>query len=766
MGVEGGFHSQIPSRYVGSMEKSDLYKAIIEKLPLLDKDRESLKKKRGFTDEVIDKMLFRSCGPFIKKDPFFDGVPDKVSYALSQENIVIPYFGPGGDIFYIRPHKFGIADESIQIYVPWALLDSSEELLIAESEFKAVASCMMGVPAIGIPGIASFSKGKLPVMIDLLRSVKCKKAIVCFDNEVKDKPDLPNYKPDYTKRYDTMIYEYVMANSLNKADINARIARLQDVWRVDGKADIDGVLAAGIPAAQFKKCISESITPSEYRYSWKLPPAHRSFVERKLNRWFYDGPVSIQHDCYFLSRGRDIPTKVTNFVIEIIHTLHSDRGMERYCRFVSSYGTSKAIIVTPEAMASKTAFQKFCYEQGDFEFNGRDSDLQNIWNYVFMSQDGKTIRKLKFHGYDEETKIWFFENGAYAEGDFHKASEDGIVWIGDQGFRLFDPTSDISVPKLVQTDVDFTLFDIYDNLSAILGKDYAKLMLGWTLGNFFMDEIVSEYKSYPFLFLYGRMAQGKSTLANWCSSFFGFTQKGVPFSSSSPVGMSRITSQMSMIPVWLEEYRNKDDAYGKKNNFLRSIYDKSVIVKGTKNPDEIKTYKARSTLIISGEERPNDAALNSRCLFIPIYRDDKDTTEQYNWLQAHMSQFSAIGHQCLVNKKELWPGIKAKIEEYMKSFAEDMKGIGSRNRLQTSVIAGVCDAIIGEHEGFSYFVGQEAEQSEVGRDHEQALYVFLDDIVNLNGTGKITFPFIEIKKIQKSGVDFEVCYFWFGGVYS
>lgn len=743
------------------------YKQIVEALDLTAEHRQHLKVQRGFPDEVIDKLKFKSCGPFIGQKPFFCNLPVAVYDALKTENVVIPYLDPTGEPYFIRPHKYGIKDLGIQVYIPYPIIGTDlKRLVIAESEYKAIASCIMGVPAIGIPGIASFSGSRFLQLKETIELLGAQQVVICFDNEIKGDTAYENFKKDYTKRYDTEFYAYIMATKLEKEKIETRIATLKNDWRTKGKADIDGILAAGVKPVDYQSCIQGAFTAARYRESWDFPGPHASFMERRIDRYFYAGPISEKFSSYF--RKLDKEVKISNFTIDVVHTLYDQaQKAERLCRLRSKYGNSRPVLITPDMMSSLAVFNRFCFEMGDYEFEGDDKDLKRIWKYIFMNQDGRSVLKLSSYGHHDETGVWFFGNGAYFNDKFYPANDDGIVWVEDYGFKIPEsPDKDFEAPILgCDPKLKISLKEILEHLGNILKPDTAKLILGWALGNFFMPEILKDFGVYPFLFFHGKKESGKSTIANWISQFFGFSQKGFNFHVSSIPGIARVSAQMSMIPVWLEEYRNKDPDIGKKNNFLRSIYDHSMIVKGTKKEDEVKTYKPRSTIILSGEEHPQDAALNSRCLRVSIYRDSTkkdDNQGSYEWLQKYKSNFRIIGHELLTNKNELWPKIKVRIGDYLQSFAEDVEKVGDRNKIHMSIIAGVMDVLVGESEDFSIYVGETAQKMENKNYDEEALYIYFEDLLNLYAAGKSKAKIV--RRVEEDGK--EVVYFWHSLAYA
>jgi len=743
-----------------------VFKQIIDSLPLLDEHRKELKLKRGFSDDIIDKFQFRSISKELleKSNGLNEILPQNFKNAFQAKNILIPYFQkfPDGteDIIYIRPHKFSIVDLPIQIYIPYALIgDDHTNLVISESEFKAIASCIYNVPTIGLPGIASFSNTKFNILLGLLESLEVKKAIICFDNEIKDNPAYPNYKEDFRKRYDTQFYAYIMARKIKEiGKIDAYIATLDSKYMINGKIDIDGLLALGVKEDDYKRMISNPQSYYEYKKTWNVLPQHRSFIERRIDRYFYEGPIIEKEGEYY---NKANSKKISNFKLKILHTIiDGENKAERLVQFISKYGNSTPTYLLPDAMVSKAMFQKLCYDCGDYEFSGKDEDLMNICRYLFIHQDGRLVYKIPHYGYCENLKTWFFGNGAYCNNEFFQIDEDKIIWINDIGYKLAEEMNGLDIPILSKDRTrEITIATIFSKVSKIYNSNEAKLLIGWALGNFFMPEILEIYRVYPFMFLYGKQAAGKSTTANLISSFFGFTQQGINFFSTN-VGISRYTNQMSMIPIWLEEYRNKDKDIGKKNNFLRSIYDRSTIVKGSKKEYEIKVYKARSTLIISGEEHPQDAALNSRCVQFPIYRsaDSEDTTQEYEWLQSNKGSFNEIGDDLLLNKKKYWPVIKDRIDSYIQSFKADGIKISDRPKIHHSILAGICDTLIGKDEIFSQYVGEKAVSQDSKVYFEQALYVFFEDVLNMYLSGKFPKPIVEAKNDE--------IYFGFGFVYS
>jgi len=255
---------------------------------------------------------------------------------------------------------------------------------------------------------------------------------------------------------------------------------------------------------------------------------------------------------------------------------------------------------------------------------------------------------------------------------------------------------------------------------------------------------------YPFLFMHGKMGSGKSTYANISSSFFGFKINGVAF-SSTPVGIMTAAQKQCGPPIWIEEIRNSDTKMAEKINIMRSIYDRSTRIKASRKSGEVKAASARSTLILSGEEYPKDAAFNSRCVHIPVFRDTELKTDNtsFKWVMNYKSMFNEIGHYILTNRKKLWAEIEERIDSYTESFDDSTISLTDRSRIHFSIIGSVADVLIGEDPDFSVKLAQEAVTHDAKVFEDQALYVFFEDLQHMSASGKLDAKILQ----NRSGKD-------------
>jgi hypothetical protein len=275
--------------------------ALWEKLVLTPRDKSKLMQQRGFSEETIKTLGFKSnnqsnrthleslrnefpldvliaAGIFKNYRGETRPNPQLVGWGLKRrarkegdedqwdwtEPILIPYLNDDGTCFYLRPHKGGVApardddddDEtcSSHVYCPFLLSSSAAVIegaaVLCEGEFKGAAVYQCGIPVLTIPGITFLrNRAFRAELIALLQRFGITDLVISFDNEVKDDPAFPDrYKPDPWDRYDTQMWAEYIAIDLTREYFGphkgrVRVGILPDNLRENGKADFDSALS-------------------------------------------------------------------------------------------------------------------------------------------------------------------------------------------------------------------------------------------------------------------------------------------------------------------------------------------------------------------------------------------------------------------------------------------------------------------------------------------------------------------------------------------
>lgn len=256
--------------------------------------------------------------------------------------VLIPYLDASGIPTYIRPHKGGLSPKNDprndfverngsrsyfykaaaggHVYCPYLLAtlvaENQGTCIVTEGEHKAAALWQARIPAVAIPGI-QFARSRAGDMsmeeytfraelLHILREHGVNDVVICFDNEVKDNQDFPNFKADPWDRHDTAVWAEYLSIDLRDEFSSVRLGHIPDEMRIRGKADFDGVLAGFVNGIEghevFAKPLGERDgtkmarrtflklidAASEKRHYHELfASSARRIIDSKLQRLFY-----------------------------------------------------------------------------------------------------------------------------------------------------------------------------------------------------------------------------------------------------------------------------------------------------------------------------------------------------------------------------------------------------------------------------------------------------------------------------------------------
>ncbi len=746
------------------MAHEEIYDFFIEETSLSEKHKEELAVKRGFSKATTEKNKFRSCelsliklegrfkskfsdddliksGLFIKQSPIFGA---QINPMVLENRIIIPYLNGNGSCYHLRPHKLGFSDVPVEIYQEFNFTQFSDrsEIILTEGEFKAAAGVQFGIPTIGIPGIASFSQTHFPRITAFLNKYQVKRIVIIFDNEVKDDPQYTNrYKENPIDRYDTQFYAAYMAYRLTKESFETVIGWLPDGWRVDGKIDIDGAAATGKTREDMLRVMREALPQREFIRS--LPKEAAAIVNRKLTQKFHRSAIKKEFGRYVATRqrGKSVTDEIiSNFLMKIVATHETAEGHMREIVFINEAGKhSSSFTASAEDMASIRDFTVFCFAKGNFVWRGMQEDLMTIWEDEFLMMDeGRVIVEPDHIGWIEADKMWVFGNVAMTEdGRELRPDKSQTFWIEKKGIKAISMAVD-SRQKMVDSGVpclsmiEFRVEQVLERLSKSIGENEAKQCLGWLSAIVFMEEVFERYGSFPFLFITGKRASGKSTVAEWLMNFFGMENSGKMASETTSVAIQRYLSYYSSLPVFVDEYRNTDQIKY-KTGLLRNAYNRQSAGKGTREGWGVREARIRGTLLIAGEETPEDNALLTRC--IPVFLYEKQRLENnFHWFMANRAKFSNHTLELIKTKKARLDVFFRIMEEARKYFVSE--GRDERTAINYATVAAGYAAAFGDKDiDFARWIGKETERIQAEFDEEQSTVVFWEYMIAMKTKG-------------------------------
>lgn len=785
------------SQYTDDPSKNiEIYTSFINKAILEDVDREALKTERGFSDEIINLCQFRSCRPenrqIVKELETRFGEDALLEAGLLEakddgikpctqlfgrfkndkfvNNICIPYFNPDGEIFFIRPHKFGLKGKSIQVYCPVRKFGADSTWIITESEFKAAAAMQYGYPAIGLPGIHSFMVKHFHRLEEFIKTLGIHNVIVIYDNEIKTNPEFKNYKPDVIKQWDTQWRSIDICRKLSKSipELNGyvKIGVLPSDWMEEGKIDIDGALAQKRTTDEFKSVCYRAIEWPVYLDT--LPPVAKKIIHRRIYKEDYlaESKIKKAEDGYFIEKSKRIgrgenatmipyEERLSNFTMEIKKTLIEGVTHIREVVFRGQDGSISKPHICKVGTNILREFKTWVWSCGDYHYTGKQEELDLIWKLEGALCDGREILRPEQIGLlkDGDNNRWLFGNSLISEdGSVLLPDKEGIIWEGLTGYlprSIKETTGSITaagtskMPTINLDDTKFGLSELksaVDDIEKIFGTKAVRLAVGWIVACLLSDEIYKKYACFPILFLGGKRESGKTTLGNWLMAMMGMADTaGDSLGGTTPAGAVRNLAWFSCIAYWLDEYRNSAKIKRYWDAFFRNIYQRQAPSKGTLGTG-IRSHAINAGVILSGEETPQDNALLSRCVLIHLTkkRGEESTLELYRKMEDLRTQnlLSRLVFEVIKVKTKLLPTILDHIDGWKKRLLKE--GVGERLALNYSIPAVCYDIIflrdepIEVRQDFTRWVVEESHRTELEKESEHMLSVFMDSLNSLH----------------------------------
>lgn len=722
---------------------SQVLDEFLEKTRLLDEDRTLLHRRRGFDDELIGNLHFRSACPENEKiilsllakygqsvcaDAGLLYIKNNRPLAtkkLIDRNIIIPYLEEGTCVA-VRPHKNFIKGRSLSVY--YANEDYSEDAttVLCEGEFKAAAAAAYGYQAIAIPGISSFVGDKhagrkfLEFYEDIvLRGVR--EVIILFDNEEKGDPDLPKYKEDASKRYDVQYFAHLMCMKLNEwgGDIEAFISWIPDKYRdSEGKADIDGMLATGVKEDEFEEILNNRLDADEFLDT--LSNEANDVIRGKLARREDRVNFVIRNGCYYIKfinpKDQKIEEQqVSNFTMKFLSAeLDQDEGVLYEMEVTNDKKQSTVIKFIGADWADYKKFRRTLSTYGKFNWSSSGKVLDMLFLEV-IPDDMKIVESITEVGYDEKQKVYFFDNCILGlDGSLVTPDSDDVIEFNGKFYRINKKTSRPSIIFLPSARADgWSLEDIRD-IANRLRVNYNTIaiydVVSWMIAAVYKPWLFPINRTFPLLGVFGRKNCGKTRLLQWLLSFFYDNPEPIAFDSSTKPGLRNQAAELKYLPLWLDEFRNNQK--GKSYlDMLRGIYDHNQVIMSSNKVGQNKAFKFRSSLILSGEHIPADetGALNQRLITIQL--PDKPDGSQFGWFETQYQSFGGVFKFLLSKREKYVEQIKAEYFQRLETYRK-LPNVEQRIAINYALIHGISKVILGVDENMlSVGIGEVAYDS-------------------------------------------------------
>lgn len=629
---------------------------------------------------------------------------------VDPDKILIPYLNNAGDAYFIKCHKKGnLPGIGIQPYSHLTYHTHYDKvnprmagaIILCESEFKAAALWQMGFRAVGLNGVNAFSGKNLPLLEQVVEQSRY--LYILFDTEIQDDPTIPDtFKESPAGRYAHRIWAYEMAIRMQRyfihkyPDFQIRIATLPTKWipKGEGKIDCDSALAMGINPDQMTLCISDAVDSEAFRRQLRneINSSDMVAVDRRLQSAHHISSVFEVHNCYFkrtvkpMGRGKSqetetVDTEISNFSLKLMNVIVSSDTVYREVRVQSSYANSDCVLVFEgEDFSRIDKFKRKITSAGDYVFKGSQADLDELLHQLSLEHPGTVTRAVNTIGRSDEHKFWMFKNVLI------KDNEEVIEWNPATGsfddkmsrtqWRLLNSNGSSEPMPDLKLKSDITARQVFDKMAIAWGREVAMSTFSFALSCLFSNDVYAKTQGFPMAFLFGERAAGKTALSDIMVALLGMSNALSPMnlSVSTENGIAYKLSYYNSLPVRMDEYR-EDNFLKKKQNMLRSLYNRQIGVKATRVAYKTIEYKMNGCVIMIGEEYPSDAALFSRC--IPIHVKGKKTAttaEAVSWLYERMDELSFIAFEILKKYKDNTKIFMKKMEESKTELQAEVSG--------------------------------------------------------------------------------------------
>lgn len=338
----------------------------------------------------------------------------------------------------------------------------------------------------------------------------------------------------------------------------------------------------------------------------------------------------------------------SNFVMEPLFHIESPLNAKRLYRLRNVHGYEKVIELSQKDLISIAAFRLRVESLGNFLFNAGDYGLGKIKSYLY--DNTKTCKEIVQLGWQKQG-FFAWANGITTEKDFIPANELGIVEFRKEFFYLpalssFYEAEDTLFQferKFVNYEGNTSLFDLTDLMMEVYA-DNAIAGVGFYFASLFRDIIVSHFRFFPILNIFGQKGTGKTEMAATLLKFFGDLPVGINMTNSTIPALADHVSRTKNALCHIDEYKNSVEF--EKVEFLKALWDGVGRSRMNMEKDKKKEMTAvDSAIILTGQEMTTaDNALFSRVLFLSFTKTKFTDDEKERFEKLKSTEKTGLTH--------------------------------------------------------------------------------------------------------------------------
>jgi len=302
-----------------------------------------------------------------------------------------------------------------------------------------------------------------------------------------------------------------------------------------------------------------------------------------------------------------------------------------------------------------------------------------LWNLSSPTRHRQFIQqKLKVDDYSEVKAISYYGRADPSEiidplflwRDCFMTSR-GLQRISKEGFIVLEESDRIYLPtcsgsgmkggiSVLSKGDDFVNGDRTSISQICEGLNPHQLIaFAWCTMAPWYYEIQEMFGGFPLLWITGEQGAGKSTFARWLLNLFARKSSAetlfLSAVNTTTEGLARVLSNVSCLPVVLDDFREDVLRAAGFKNLMRQSYDRSKDAKGTiRGQNRLHTAVVRrvvrSPLLITSQSVPEDPALEERCVLVEFQRKER-SPDQLKFLNETGKTLKKLG--CAIIEESL-----------------------------------------------------------------------------------------------------------------
>lgn len=337
---------------------------------------------------------------------------------------------------------------------------------------------------------------------------------------------------------------------------------------------------------------------------------------------------------------------VSNFSIEILQHMNDDKFAKKLLSVCNVRGQERIFDVPANTFNAPQRFKDCLADQGNYRFDGNQKDLDKL--NAYLTDHMGIGRKVDVLGWNPEG--FFCWNNIVTvpgkpsipitkDGIFHFDGNTYYVPSANEIYKT-NPYKYAKQKKIVLKTAEFNIEDYLSQMYKV-HREFAIPGILFAFATAHQDIIFDVAKGFPEFFLYGPASTGKDQLFSCIKRMFGLTETDlISLENGQSTGKGKIRSfaETSNMVVHLSEFTNamKDNV-----GMLKELWGKNGYTVGTmESKVSTDTVPILCSVMITGNEYPNDTALLSRLVFGEMTKNtfNEKEVEEYKKLAKMLTE--------------------------------------------------------------------------------------------------------------------------------